>query len=156
MFLRKDIKKVETGKVLVPFCKNCNSQNIKTIRICKDCGSHNVTSDWMDERSTKTEYAEKEIYVFKCDCCNKEFNGFTIDKFISYNECGEFVPFRATDDHGNDVGTSFDLEMDLCEECKLVIVDKLNRELDNISRKEHVSSILEEVITNKNLKKEIE
>lgn len=147
MFLRKDIKKVKVGTVLVPFCKDCDSNEVETIQTCKRCGSHNITADWQDDRSTKIEYAEKETYVYKCDCCGKEFNGFVVDNIISYNDWGEFVPYKSTDDYG-DTGIHYNLDKDLCNECKQVIVDKLNKELDSISKKEHVMEILEEVISN--------
>lgn len=147
MFLRKDKKKIEKGTQLVPFCNSCNSQDIKTIQYCKKCGSHDIKSDWTDDRSSKKVYTEVETYVYKCDCCGKEFDGFKVDNIISYNDYGEFVPYKATDDYG-DCGTHYDLNKDLCIECKHKITDKLNKEIGNISKREHVLEILEEVITN--------
>ena len=145
MFLRKNTKKIKTGTQVVPFCNVCNSQNIETIQVCKECGSHNIKVDWMDDRSAKSVYAEKETYVYKCDCCGKEFDGFVIDNIISYNNCGEFVPYKSSDDYGN-CGTHYDLNKDLCNDCKQKIVDKLNKELDNVAKREHVLEILEELL----------
>lgn len=149
MFLRKDIKKVKTGTVLVPFCKDCDSNEVETIQTCKKCGSHNITVDWQDDRSTKIEYAEKETYVYKCDCCGKEFDGFVIDDIISYNDYGEFVPYKSSfDDYGGN-GIHYNLNKDLCNKCKQIIVDKLNKEIECISKEEHVIETLDNILKTK-------
>lgn len=71
----------------------------------------------MDERSAKQLYNEKEVYVYKCDCCGKQFDGFKVDNIISLNY-GEFVPYKSLDDYGNDCGIHFELDEDLCEDCQ--------------------------------------
>lgn len=146
MFLRKDIKKVKTGNQIVPFCNDCNSQDIETIQVCRKCGSHNTKVDWTDDRSAKSIYEDKEIHVYRCDRCGKEFDGFKTDNFITYTDCGEFVPYKPEYDYGAS-GTNYSLDIDLCKECKKLIVDRLNKELDEVAKREHVMEIVEEVIT---------
>ena len=74
MYLGKSIEKVAGSVQLVPFCSDCNSQNIETIQTCKCCGSHNITTDWFDDRSRKQTYEDCNVYIYKCDGCGKELS----------------------------------------------------------------------------------
>lgn len=147
MFLRKDIVKVKTGNIVVPFCKDCNSQEIETIQICKKCGSHNITADWMDDRSIKQEYAEKEVHIYKCDCCGKEFDGFKTDKFISYSE-GEFIcgKYDYNEDYDYEYPENWNLEDDLCNNCKQKLVDELNYEVSKIINIKHIDETYKRIL----------
>ncbi|WP_304393428.1 hypothetical protein [uncultured Clostridium sp.] len=142
MFLRKDIKQIQKGTLLVPFCKSCNSQNIETIQVCKDCGSHNVTSDWTDKRSQRLEFAELEVSIYKCDKCGKEYESRIDDNTISYD--GEFNPYSChDDDYGNYGYTNYNLSVDLCKDCKQKIVDKLNAKISKITSDSYIRELTE-------------
>lgn len=153
MFLRKEVKKVKTGTTqVVPFCKDCDSQNIETIQTCKDCGSHDITSDWMDERSVKHVYEDKTFYVYKCDNCGKEFDGLEIDRFITFLD-GVFEPFKYEDEDCEN--KLYLLDMDLCLDCKKKIAMKLNKEINNILQTKHVKDTVNKVIKSTHLENNI-
>ena len=137
MFLEKRLEKQKVGTQLVPFCEDCESQDIETVQTCKKCGSHNIKSDWFDERSQKPKYEEREVYIYKCDRCNKEFNGFETPNIISYCD-GEFVPYKV-----DDAEKEVSLDKDLCRDCMNDIVSKLHRELYNIISTEHILGVVD-------------
>lgn len=143
MFLKKEIKKYSTGIQLVPFCEDCESQDIETIQTCRKCGSHNIKSDWFDERSQKPKYEEKEVYIYKCDRCGKEFDGFETSNVISYCD-GEFVPYKV-----DDAEQEVSLDKDLCRDCMEVVVSELHKELYNLISTEHILNVAENVYKKK-------
>lgn len=141
MFLRKEEKEIETGSVyIVPYCKYCDSQNIETKYICKDCGSNDIKVPTLfddDKKAIKHRTEKKTVYIYKCDNCGDEFNAFTESQTeISYLY-GEFVPYKDDED-----GKTYSLGRDLCNNCIKEIVDKLNKELDDITDKEHVNKVI--------------
>ena len=147
MFLRKEIKEFNTGHIyLVPFCKDCDSQDIETIRICKKCGSHNVETPSIyendDKRGHKKATEEREVYIYKCDKCGKEFNGKEVQSDITY-DCGEFLVGKHEDIYCNSQIYTF--KEDLCYDCLKKITIKLNKELDDINTMEHITKILKEI-----------
>ena len=143
MYLRYELIKKQVGTRLVPFCKDCNSQEIETIQTCKKCGSHNITADWCDERSQKHEYKEEIIKLYKCDKCGKEFDGKKIDNFISYSS-GEFCNFHIPQEELDyDIDNKvYCLQKDLCAECKQKICDTLNSKLRQFT---HNSTIQKQI-----------
>ena len=143
LFLKKEIKKYSTGIQLVPFCEDCESQDIETIQTCRKCGSHNIKSDWFDERSQKPKYEEKEVYIYKCDRCGKEFDGFETSNVISYCD-GEFVPYKV-----DDAEQEVSLDKDLCRDCMEVVVSELHKELYNLISTEHILNVAENVYKKK-------
>lgn len=139
MFLEKRLEKQKVGVRLVPFCIDCESQDIETIQTCKKCGSHNIKADWLDERSQKTEYEDVEVYIYKCDRCGKEFNGFNTSNIISYCD-GEFVPYKV-----DDAEQEVSLDKDLCRDCMEVVVSELHKELYNLISTEHILNVAEKI-----------
>ena len=147
MYLRDEVVNVKVGTRLVPFCKDCNSQEIETIQTCKKCGSHNITANWNDERSQRIEYKQEVRKIYKCDKCGKEFDGMKIDNFISY-DCGEFCNYHISEDEleydtDNKV---YCLQKDLCAECKQHICDSLNIQLRQLTHSDNILSTLNNFI----------
>ena len=148
MFLRNEIKQKQVGELLVPFCKDCNSQDIETIQICKKCGSHNITSDWTDKRSTRPEFKEYELHIYKCDKCGKEFDMLSSDKFIHFD--GEFYPFKGNEEEYPEEVKNYTLDLDLCINCKEKLVSILNKKLNKFISKENVLSELDNLDNKEN------
>lgn len=148
MFIERKTKTFETGTRLVPFCKECNSQNIETIQTCKDCGSHQITSDWTDIRSQRVEMEKREVLIYKCDKCGKEFefcNRYNNSNIISYGD-GEFCPFERSNDDDYYVGSdlvNYNLGIDLCNECKEEFVNKLNARLSKLVSESNINNLKE-------------
>lgn len=145
MYLRREIKKFkEPYKKAVSFCKNCDSQNIEIIKTCMDCGSHDISSDYLDKRAEKQEYVDKDVFIFSCDCCDKEF--YKLDKskskYISYLY-GEFVPF-----YSDEAEKYYELTDDLCEDCLKLVVDKLNKQLDDIALEDNIYNTIKNISSN--------
>lgn len=141
MFIERKIKSFATGTKIVPFCKECNSQNIETIQTCKNCGSHNITADWYDERSQRLEFAEVEVSIYKCDKCGKEYESKIDDNIISYD--GEFNPFGCSqsDEYCINDYMNYNLCVDLCKECKQKIVNMLNAKISRITSDSYVREL---------------
>lgn len=140
MFIEKRIKKIKGNVQVVPFCQDCDSQDIETVRTCKKCGSYNITVDWMDERSAKQLYNEKEVYVYKCDRCGKEFEGQEVLNTISYCD-GEFKPYKSEFNEGFKC-INYHIGRDLCEDCKQIVTDILNTELLHTLQEDHIETII--------------
>lgn len=153
MFLRKEeIEEKSNSYEIVPFCKDCNSQNIEVQYTCKDCNSHNIQPVQynifsIDERAHKIKTLLKTIYIYKCDKCNKEFNNVASpDNCITY-DCGEFLPYKYDSEYDSDseLIKRFSTKLDLCPECKQKIVDKLNKEINKIVTEEHIEKIIDKL-----------
>lgn len=127
MYKGVEKKQIEVGNLCVPFCKDCNSQNI--VQVCKDCGSHNVSTDFLDDRSNKPNIKEYTAHIYICDKCGKEFDGLKVDGNISYCD-GEFMPYKMGDEYGEPL--VYSVPKDLCEDCKQKLTDKLNLKLEKI------------------------
>lgn len=147
MFLRKEVKRVKTGSYKqVSFCKDCDSDEIETIQTCKKCGSHNIGHPSFysmidnDTRGLKPIYEDKEFYVYKCDNCGKEFDGLQVPNIISFSY-DEFVPYKVEteDQYESEIYT---LPKDLCDDCKKLLVSKLNKQLEEITNKDNVLNTL--------------
>lgn len=144
MFLRKEIKTIKTNSYKrVPFCKDCNSNDVEVIQTCKKCGSHNIGYPSFidlcskDNRGMIPIYEDKELYIYKCDKCGKEFDGLNEPNIISYGY-DEFVLYKMDDDDCK----IYTLSKDLCNDCKKLLVNKLNRQLEEIIDKDNVLNIL--------------
>ena len=146
MFLRKEVKRIKTGSyTLIPFCKDCDSEDIEIIKTCKHCGSHNIgnptTFDLLsdDKKGVKPVYEDKNYYVYKCDKCGKEFGKY-IDllksNIISY-AYGEFI-YGAVEDSEKVIP----LNEDLCEDCINKLISKLNKQLNEVTEQENVLNTL--------------
>lgn len=145
MFLRKELKQDIKGTILVPFCKDCDSQDIEIIRTCKQCGSHNITEDWTDKRSQRVEVKEHEVSIYKCDICGKEFDGLNNDCYMSYAE-GDFEKSNYSNfyDSENVDYINYQLSKDLCPECKSKSHTRLTLKLVDFLRPENINKIIEE------------
>lgn len=142
MFTGNKIKRFEKGIVqAVPFCKNCNSQNIEIVKTCKDCGSHNISMDIFDDRARKVEYIKKEIPVYKCDKCGKEFDGLETGNIITYID-GIFKPFKCEDESS----LMYTLQYDLCEDCKKELVYELNKIISRITFTDNIQKEIEKYL----------
>ena len=145
MFLRKEIKQIKTGTLLVPFCKDCGSQEIETIQTCKRCGSHNTTADWSDTRSQRPQFDEREYSIYKCDKCGKEYESKIDENIISYD--GEFNPFSChEDEYGGYDFTNYNIGYDLCDNCKEKVVNRLNAQLSRLISCSNVREIIEDFV----------
>lgn len=146
MFLRKEIRKVKTNNFRqVSFCKDCNSNEIETIQTCKKCGSHNIgfpsftdLCNVDEKRGIIPIYENKEFYIYTCDNCGKEFNGLEISNIISYGY-DEFLPYNTN----NTDYKTYTLPKDLCDDCKKALIDKLNKQLEEITNKDNVLNMLD-------------
>lgn len=153
MFVRKETKQVRNGTLVVPFCKDCNSQEIETIQTCKQCGSHNITSDWTDKRSQKIEYSGYETSIYKCDCCGKEYEGRKDDHIMSYVS-GEFDPYKYSPDPDYpciEDYTNYNLGVDLCKRCKQKFIDTLTAQLSFLTSESHIADLID-IFISKNKK----
>lgn len=150
MFLRNDKEKVKTGRYeLVQFCADCGSENIRLV--CNKCGSHNIKhpafadliSD--DKRGMHEIIEEREVHIYKCDKCEKEFDGLKVPKMISLAN-GEFMIGKAEDDYGNYADHEYSIEEDLCMDCMKQLVNELNKELDLVAEKDNVNYVKEKLL----------
>lgn len=157
MFVKKIKKSFETGTTyVVDFCKDCGSQDIKVEYSCNKCHSHNIghpiypISQEDDPRMLKKETVEKDVYVYKCDICGKEF------EFVGENHPNTIH----YDCDGFDIGYYEDAEKnytlsdtDICKDCMKNIVNELNFQIDKILSKAFISEQLESY--KRELKKDI-
>ena len=148
MFLNKEIKHRIKGTILVPFCKDCSSQDIRYV--CNKCGSHNITTDWTDKRSQRQEVEEYEVSIYKCDLCGKEFDGLKVDNYISYAD-GGFEPcnYNNFTDAENIHFTNYQLPQDLCSDCKDKLGTYLTLKLIAFTSTENVNKLITEFINAK-------
>lgn len=158
MFLRKETVKEPTGtQILVPYCRECNSTEVKIIKTCSECGSHdiaspfshNINGDYINA-GIKQELKEVTKFIYKCDKCNKEFDARESDKYISYHE-GDFETFHLDEDY-YDIGDNMNyyLDVDLCKECKEKIVNKLRLKMADLINQSTVKKHVKEFVEDKN------
>jgi hypothetical protein len=147
MFVKKIKKSFETGTTyVVDFCKDCGSQDIKVEYSCNKCHSHNIGHPTYpiaqddDPRMLKKETVEKDVYVYKCDICGKEF------EFVGENHPNTIH----YDCDGFDIGYYEDAEknytlpnMDICKDCIQNVVNKLNYQVNKILDKDFVNEQLQ-------------
>lgn len=146
MYLGKDKKLVETGTTLVvPFCTDCGSQEIKAVYTCKNCKSHNIKFpniiDNDDERALKKETREIDVYKYKCDICGKEYEWTTKNETPNniYCDNNTFGVGEIYSDYNDNFNYKF--KEDICPNCLNKITNILNKELDNIFDSRHIESI---------------
>jgi hypothetical protein len=150
MFIGKELRSVKTGKqILVPFCNECNSQNIETIQVCRNCGSHNIKVDWQDDRSIKDEYEDRCAYIYKCDSCGEEYDGLQHANVISYST-GEFISGESEYSE-----KKYSMKRDLCPKCTKMLINTLNARIEEIIDEDNVMNIADN-ITDKTETKESE
>ena len=149
MFLRKETRKVKTGQYrLVQFCKDCGSENIRLV--CNKCGSHNIGHPAFDDilsndkRGMHEIEEEKEFIVCKCDNCGIEFDGSDWSQNIHYLE-GEFGSGSASQYTDYDEGKTFNLHKDLCINCMLEFINKLNSKIDEIATEDFIFEQLKDL-----------
>ena len=146
MFVRKETKQVKTmERKIVPYCKDCDSYNIETIRVCKDCGSHNValpegildiTGD--DTRGIVPVFKTETHFIYTCDLCGKEFDESQSSSVICYDE-GQFKHYMITD------SSIFSLSKDICSDCLNKIIYRLNNDIKNITCKSYIEQIINDI-----------
>ena len=153
MFLRKEINNEPTGvKYVVPYCKDCHSQDIEIIKTCKHCGSHNISTGYnilSDDVKycTKEEYKEVTKYIYKCDNCGKEFDGSNIDNYLSYADGAfEQCNYNRFEDSDYIDYTNYQLNVDLCQECKKQLQTHLQVKLIDFVRPEHINELINEYL----------
>lgn len=132
MYLGKDKKIIETQtKIVVPFCEECGSQKIKAVYTCQNCKSHNIKFPKMldnDERAFKKETKEINVYKYKCDICNREFE-YNIANHPNYI----FYEDQFYKGYNENVNTNFQIpDKDICDNCLDKIVMDLNKDLNEI------------------------
>ena len=149
MYLGKDKKIVETGTtIVVPFCDDCGSQEVKAVYTCKNCKSHNIKFpnilDDDDERALKKETSEIDVYKYKCDICGKEYEWTTKNDTPSTIYCANntFSVGQYYSDYDEDFNYKF--KQDVCPDCLNKIVEVLNSELENIFDSQHIENIKNE------------
>lgn len=142
MFLRNVTVKKPTGtKILVHYCRDCNSTDVEIVQTCKKCGSHNIASPFSHKIEdyngvgVKQEMKDITMHFYQCDVCGKEFDGLEDSKYIHYDS--EFYPGKGYTEDYNDV-VNFDLELDLCNACRQKLVFDLNKDLQNITTKDYI------------------
>lgn len=158
MFLRKETVDQPTGvKYCVPYCQDCHSQEIETIQTCKKCGSHHIKSgfDLLDDNEYGIKVETKKVtkHIYKCDVCGKEFDGDKISDYISYFD-GEFNNDRYESyyDYESSVDSdaiNYQLDKDLCGDCKSRLVTMLSTKLFNFTRNENISNLIDEYYKDK-------
>lgn len=149
MYLGKDKKLVETGTTLVvPFCTDCGSQEIKAVYTCKNCKSHNIKFpniiDNDDERGLKKETKEIDVYKYKCDICGKEYEWTTKNETPNniYCDNNTFGVGEIYSDYNDNFNYKF--KEDICPNCLDKITNILNKELDSIFDSKHIEAIKNE------------
>lgn len=149
MFLRKECKKVKTHNYnIVPYCEDCSSYNIKVVRTCEDCGSHNIKfpdnmMDMLDDnRGFIPIYENREIYIYKCDICGKEFESKDTTNVISYDD-GYFCKGPTYD------GKQISLLNDLCCDCLQKVLESLNTEIDKLTDTKHITKVIKNLKNSK-------
>ena len=157
MFLKKELVKIPIEpKILVHYCRDCESTEVETIQICKKCGSHNIASpfshtldDYKNGVGTKQKTKEVTKYFYKCDLCGKEFDGFNIDNYLSYGN-GEFEGCNYNNfSDAEDVDfINYQLEKDLCSNCKSKVKAYLKLKLIDFTREENVKEIINQYFKN--------
>lgn len=140
MYLRKETKTIETGQYTkIPFCKDCNSEDIEIIKTCKHCESHNISypSSYNmvseDKPGLKPCTIDIDIYIFKCDNCGKEFEKELSPSVISFTDSFESV------DYGDDY-ISFTLNNDYCKECMETLLGDLNNQINNVLNQNNIDN----------------
>lgn len=148
MFLGKRKVEYDTHRIqLVPFCKDCDSQEIETIQTCKKCGSHNIGHGGIledDPRGEKRIIEEKEEPFYKCDYCGKEFNGFKTPNAISYVE-GDFE----IGSFPNETEYIYTFQKDICSDCLKKVKDKMQKDLTSLLNVYNLEKVADELLNNK-------
>lgn len=150
MFLRKETRVRETGSyTMIPYCKDCSSEDVEIIKTCRKCGSQNIGhptfNDLMsdDRRGMKPNTMEYEVSVYKCDNCGNEFDGLRTPNTISFSEYGEFFAGVGEED----VCKIFHLEHDYCRDCTNNIIDKLNWQINQLATQENIEETISKLFT---------
>lgn len=146
MFLREEKREFKQGNTyVVPFCEDCDSQDIEVVRVCKNCGSHNITIPTIlgkdDPRSHRQDTFERNVCIYQCDSCGKEYDGDGKSSVISYD--GEFLVGKYEDEYCDIKQYYF--EEDLCYDCLKKLCNELNKEMDIINTKTHIDEVLEDI-----------
>lgn len=148
MYLRKEKKTVETGTIIVvPFCDDCGSQEVKAVYTCQNCKSHNIKFpniiDKDDERGLKKETREIDIYKYKCDICGNEYE-WTKKERPNTIHCEEdnFNTGPIFSDYSD--GFNYTFKEDVCPDCLDKIISKLNKELNSIFDSKHIEAVKNE------------
>ena len=148
MFLENRTVKYDTHRIqIVPFCKDCSSQEIETIQTCKKCGSHNIEQGSVygdDPRGQKKIIEEKEEPFYKCDYCGKVFNGFKTPKTISFVD-GSFE----IGSYSNETDHILSVEKDICMDCLEKVQRKLTLKLLSLLNEYSFKDIVEETLSEK-------
>lgn len=151
MFLRKETRIRETGSfTMIPYCKDCDSEDIEIIKTCRKCGSKNIghptfndlISD--DKRGMKPNTMEYDVNIYSCDKCGKEFDGLREPNVISYSDYGEFFA-GMSGDYGDNL--LFQLDEDLCKECTNILINDLNKQLEDIATRENIKNTMNRLFT---------
>ena len=153
MFLRNEEKEICTNSyTIVPYCKDCGSQNIKITYECQDCKSNNVGNpsyfDILEEKGIKKDYKKEIVHIYNCDKCKKEFETLSQPTRIISYVYGEFVPYE--DNEYAEGSYKYNLDEDLCDDCLKEIIDKLNQKVEEICKKDYVNKVIEESISKSN------
>lgn len=146
MYIGKKKVKYKSGVQIVPFCRDCNSQEIETIQTCKKCGSHNIgTPNLLDNdiRGEKQLYKDGEEPFYKCDYCGKEFSGFQTPNKLIISEGLFMVGYNYELSNYDYVYT---LDKDLCEGCLNKIKNKLNNKYRQLFNSEYVKNTVNELL----------
>lgn len=150
MFIGKKKKLIETNnKIIVPFCKDCGSQQIKVTYTCEDCKSHNIKipsiiDDIDDERAYRKETKEIEVYMYKCDMCGKnyEYNKELKPNTISFFDNCFHLGYITSDYNDN---FTYTFKEDICEECLNKIINKLNDDINKIFKDNYINKIKDNI-----------
>lgn len=158
MFIRKEEVEIPIGtKILVPYCRECRSVEVETIKTCKKCGSHNVATpfvhnyeDYREGIGVQQETKKETRHIYKCDICGKEFDGMKTDNYVSYAD-GEFerCNYKQFSDWETTEYTNYSLPKDLCEECKKKLATHLRVKLIDFTRERNINEIIKEYIEEK-------
>ena len=158
MFLREDVIKVKDGPAhLVHYCRDCKSTDVETIQTCKKCGSHNIANPYshiLDDYSDAgiiQNYKYKTVKIYRCDLCGKEFDGLRVDNYLSYGD-GEFNPCNSKNYIDAEYVTSFidyQLQKDLCEDCKQTLKTFLNNRLLQFLSNDNIQDLINGYIEHK-------
>lgn len=113
-------------------------------------GSHNIGHPAFDDllsddkRGMHEIEEEKEFIVCKCDNCGIEFDGSDWSQNIHYFE-GEFDSGIYDSEYTYEGIKNFNLHKDLCRNCMLDFINKLNSKIDEIATEDFIFEQLKEL-----------
>lgn len=157
MFLRNDTVKEPTGsKYIIPYCRDCNSYDVEIIHTCKSCGSNNIATplihnldDYQNNIGTKQEFKDVTRHIYQCDICGNEFDGLKVDGYMSYAdgsfESSNYAGFADADTTDY---TNYQLNKDLCLDCKKKLQTYLSLKLIGFTSSSNVNKLIDEYIEN--------